>query len=145
MINILKKHAFSKTVMRDVLREDMKKNIIGGSAVLVAILVVIGIVQPDRFDFACRLIGVSDTIYAPGFSRTKFARVKLGMSRERVESLLGQGFPDFNAPWDTSPALTDPHRRFYSASGDGGNHWRFWITFDKDDKVSRIQREFYWD
>jgi len=123
----------------------MKKYIIAGCGVIVVAVIAVGAWQPDRLDLACRLVGVSDTVYAPGFSRAKFARVKIGMSRQQVEAMLGEGFLDFNAPWDQSPTLVDPWRRFYSASGEGGNHWRFWITFDSSNMVSRIQREFWWD
>lgn len=121
----------------------MKKCVIVGVSILVLTLGLSVIKRPDYFDCICRLVGFTDTVYAEGFTRAKFSRVTLGMSRTQVDALLGRGFRTFTViPCDSSGTL-DQERWFYSSGA--ANHWRFWITFDTNDKVSQIQREFWRD
>ena len=82
------------------------------------------------------------TVYAPGYSESHFRKVRIGMTPNEVEAILGR--PIRKDPTSQSSA----HWWIYSEPPPhgtiGDNYWRRWVLFD-DDKVSTIVDDYYED
>jgi hypothetical protein len=82
------------------------------------------------------------THFAPGFSEKQFSRVKPGMTRSQVESLLGK--PLDTAPWDLWDTAHEGECWDYSLPVT--NVWNYHlrdVIFDPNGKVFVVGREFY--
>ena len=83
------------------------------------------------------------TFYSERYSESRFNSLRVGMTREEVEAIVGP--PLRKVPWNESAG--SPHeemwqysdRRDYTA-----NYWRRWVLFE-DDKVLEIISDFWFD
>ena len=79
-----------------------------------------------------------DTRFAPGYSETAFEKVKVGMTKDEVLSLLGPPF---------DPGTVGQNRWHYSQ--DGACFWADWawlsraVLFKDDRVVEKIARVYY--
>ena len=81
------------------------------------------------------------TIYAPGYDESRFRTLRIGMSRDQVESIMGHPLekdsnskrwtPLENWIYSESPPLWD-------------DYWRRWVMFDND-KVVAIVDDYFVD
>jgi hypothetical protein len=88
------------------------------------------------------------TVYAPGYSENRFAQVRIGMSRQEVESLLGP--PLRKTPLPSENRKPDDCWVYSRPPGPGlwgDNYWRWWIFFGpaKDGRVEAIVNDYYED
>jgi hypothetical protein len=80
------------------------------------------------------------TVYAPGYSESQFRKVRIGMTPNEVEAILGR--PIRKDPTSKSSARwwiysePPPHGTI------GDNYWKRWVLLD-DDKVSAIEDDYY--
>jgi SmpA / OmlA family len=102
--------------------------------------VILAIVQWFHVNFA--------TVYAPSYREDRFAQVRIGMTRQEVDSLLGT--PLRNTPLPSESWKPDDCWVYSRPPGPGywgDNYWRRWIFFGpgKDGKVEAIVNDYYED
>jgi hypothetical protein len=82
------------------------------------------------------------TVYASGYSESAFRRVRIGMTPEEVESILGPPLRRDSTSQRWSPCdnwmYSDPPH------GLGEDYWRKWVMF-QDGKVVYIDNNYYFD
>ena len=88
------------------------------------------------------------TVYAPSYREDRFAQVRIGMTRQEVNALLGT--PLRNTPLPGESWRLDECWVYSRPPGPGywgDNYWRRWIFFGpgKDDKVKAIVNDYYED
>ena len=114
---------------------------VGGAMLLVAWLGVgLGVVHWFHANFA--------TVYAPSYSEDRFVQVRVGMTRQGVNSLLGP--PLRKTPKPSENWKPDDIWVYSEPSGPGrfgDNYWRWWIVFDPGaaGKVIAIVNDYYID
>lgn len=80
------------------------------------------------------------TNYAKGFKPTDFLSISVGMTKADVEQKIGFGGVSFWAGAPTRESST------WMYSGPGGeNHWRYWLRFDDQGKITKVDVEYWWD
>jgi hypothetical protein len=96
-----------------------------------------------------RLILMSDpffgfgTVYSERFSEGRFNTIRVGMTGEEVEALVGP--PLGKVPWSSPPNPQDTEMWFYSKRpNDTSNYWRRWVVFEKG-KVVTVTSDFWFD
>jgi outer membrane protein assembly factor BamE (lipoprotein component of BamABCDE complex) len=81
-----------------------------------------------------------DTVYAKGFSESKFRSVKVGMKTEDLLSVLGP--PLKRAPWGSLPEVW----QYTDQRSITDNFWRRWVVIDLNtDSVTAIFDDFWED
>jgi hypothetical protein len=85
------------------------------------------------------LIFDSSTIYAPGFSQSRFDRIRAGMSSREVEAALGP--PLEKVEWDIDGAENWKYSTQVRATS---NYSRRWV-FIRDGEVTKVVRDFWLD
>jgi hypothetical protein len=87
------------------------------------------------------------TVYAPGYDESHFRRVRVGMTRAEVESIMGPPLRRDN----TSQRWAHYENWIYSDPTPpgriGDNYWRRWVMFDRaaNGKVAVIVSDYYVD
>ena len=85
-----------------------------------------------------------ETVYSPGYSESRFRRVRIGMTPTEVESIVGHPIRKDStsqrwSPWENSIySEPPPHGTI------GDNYWRRWVLFN-DGRVSAIVDDYYED
>ena len=80
-----------------------------------------------------------DTVYTPGFTHRKFLAIEPGMTREKVERLMG------GPPLDVMKYPDSNHEGwFYSHSPGDMSYWRRYVLF-KNSRVEHVFCDFYFD
>jgi SmpA / OmlA family len=102
--------------------------------------VILAVVQWLHVNFA--------TVYAPSYREDRFAQVRIGMTRQEVESLLGP--PLRKTPLPSESWKPDDCWVYSRPPGSGllgDNYWRRWIFFGptKDSRVEAIVNDYYED
>jgi hypothetical protein len=82
------------------------------------------------------------TVYAPGYSESQFRRVRIGMTPNEVESILGRPIRKDSTSQSWSPCWIYSEPPPHGTIGD--NYWRRWVLFD-DGRVSGIVDDYYED
>jgi hypothetical protein len=114
---------------------------VGGLMVIVAwvgvyIATLRALLMSDQF------FGFS-TIYAQEFSESRFRNVRVGMSREEVEAIVGR--PLRKVPWNQDSGPHDEEMWHYSDQRDDtANFHRRWVFFEKG-KVVTVINDFWVD
>jgi hypothetical protein len=96
----------------------------------------------DTADYLAALVtGDERTKYAPGFTEEAFSRVRVGMTRDEVHTLLGEPLVR------SSPSWLWPEAGWrYSDQVTGTSHYHQRdISFSRDGRVTEIVRGFYFD
>jgi hypothetical protein len=111
--------------------------------VIILLLVVISIILIDRC-FINGLIGTiegiitsEDTVYAGRFNEKLFKKIKIGDSKERVISLIGNPLRKY--------FVNNVEHWWYSVSPSSGSFFKRAVEFSGDGKVTEIQHYFYLD
>lgn len=89
-----------------------------------------------RYNFA--------TVYASGYSETQFRRVQIGMTRTKVESILGRPLRNDSISQGGSNYETWIYSEPPPSGTIGDNYWRRWVIFENG-KVSAIVDDYYVD
>lgn len=102
--------------------------------------VILAIVQWFHVNFA--------TVYAPSYREDRFAQVRIGMTQQGVESLLGP--PLRNTPLPSESWKPDDCWVYSRPPGPGlwgENYWRRWIFYGpgKGGRVKAIVNDYYED
>jgi hypothetical protein len=86
------------------------------------------------------------TVYAPGYSESRFHRIRVGMTPAEVEMIMGE--PLQKGDWGCltpSPSTGDRDTWRYSNQHDyTANFWRRWVIFEKG-KVVDVVSDFWVD
>ena len=85
-----------------------------------------------------------ETVYAPGYSESQFRRVRIGMTPNEVESILGRPIRKDSTSRRWSPCENWIYSEPPPPGTIGDNYWRRWVLFD-DGKVSAIVDDYYED
>lgn len=84
-------------------------------------------------------LGECGTRCAPGFSDTKFSKVRIGMSRDEVLALLGE-------PLERCWPPSKPDRLWcYTLEAGKLTYHKRWISFGTNGTVTGVTRKLYWD
>jgi hypothetical protein len=83
------------------------------------------------------------TFYSAGYSESRFLTLRVGMSGEEVEAIVGQ--PLRKVPWNQDMGPHDEEMWQYSDRPDyTGNYWRRWVYFENG-KVVEVINDFWLD
>jgi hypothetical protein len=83
------------------------------------------------------------TVYAPGYSESRFHRIRVGMTPAEVEAILGP--PLLRGDWGCLTQSTDWDTWRYSQQHHyTANFWRRWVMFEKG-KVVHVVSDFWVD
>ena len=83
------------------------------------------------------------TFYSAGYSERRFHAVRIGMTREDVEAIVGP--PLEKVPWNASVGSPNEEMWHYSERRDDtANYWRRCVLF-KDGKVREVISDFWVD
>jgi len=79
------------------------------------------------------------TIWAKGFTEENFNKVRVGMPKKQVLSLLGKPLNDISQP--------DNSRFWYYTHHDSGtsDFDQRWVVFNSDNRVEEVRKSFYID
>jgi hypothetical protein len=84
------------------------------------------------------------TVYAPGYSESQFQRVRIGMTPNEVESIMGGPIRKDSTSQRWSPFETWIYSEPPPDGTIGDNYWRGWVLFN-DGKVAAIVNDYYED
>lgn len=83
------------------------------------------------------------TVYTPGYSETRFQRLRPGMTALEVEQMAGA--PLHKWPWNQHLGPHDEEMWFYSEGPNGtANYWRRWVHF-RNGRATVIISDFWVD
>ncbi|MFT3711454.1 MAG: outer membrane protein assembly factor BamE [Archangium sp.] len=112
------------------------------AAVAIFFIVALGAVHVLSLDglhgIALSVVFKPDTVFAAGYSPWKFRRVKLGMSRDEVKSLLGE-------PLSRADAASSDEEYWYFSTSPSGAKYHIRVVQFAHGRVTRISSEFYVD
>jgi hypothetical protein len=85
-----------------------------------------------------------ETVYAPGYSEGQFRRVRVGMTPNEVESIVGRPSRKDSTSQRCSPSENWIYSEPPPHGTIGDNYWTRWVLFD-DGKVAAIVDDYYED
>jgi hypothetical protein len=84
------------------------------------------------------------TRFAPGFSETRFSKIRQGMTQPDVQRLLGE--PLRKWPWSLwGPSRSDEFWDYSLPASNVWNYHRRAVIFDPEQKVFLVDRSYYCD
>jgi hypothetical protein len=91
------------------------------------------------------------TVYASGYSESQFRRLRIGMTREQVESIVGPPLRKDSTSQRWSPfenwIYSEPPPLGVVYGPGGEDYWRRWVMFDpnNNNKIIAIIDDYYVD
>jgi len=79
------------------------------------------------------------TVFSPQFSESGFNRLRVGMSEEDVEAIMGPPLKKVNWSGATYPVAGGDENWMYSEPCDSGSYWRRWVVFGNGKVVAIVQ------
>ena len=80
------------------------------------------------------------TVYSPQFTESGFKSLRVGMSQEEVEAIMGPPLKKVDWHGSIYSVAVGDKNWWYSDSRGDGNFWRRWVIFGKGKVVAIIIR-----